>query len=180
MKPKSPKLIALPAVALLAAMATPLAAQAAAFVELPTIDREVATFTGASIGQPGGATLPVDRRLRLARCISPLALSWHTPRRETVLVQCPDAGGWRLFVPVNAVAVAAAAAAEAPAVTRGEVVTISVAGDGFSVSQSGEALEPGGVGSWIRVRPASQGSTSKGEPIRAQVMRPGLVVIPMP
>lgn len=149
----------------------------AAMADLGAIDREVAGFTGASQGSPGGAILPIDRRLRLASCNSPLTLAWHTTRKKSVVVQCPDAGSWRLFVPVNALQ-SAASAPETPAVTRGESVTVSVAGDGFAVSQPGIAMDQGPVGAWIRVRMV-QGRTTKGDEMRAQVVRPGLVTIPM-
>ncbi|MEO5586141.1 MAG: flagella basal body P-ring formation protein FlgA, partial [Novosphingobium sp.] len=125
----------------------------------------------------GGAVLPVDRRLRLNFCNSPLSLGWHTARKESVVVQCPDAGSWRLFVPVNAVQ-GAAAVSETPAVTRGEAVTVSVTGDGFAVSQPGIAMDQGPVGAWVRVRMVS-GGAPKGDAMRAQVIRPGLVAIPM-
>lgn len=135
---------------------------AAPFVDLGVVDRAVNEFAG-------GAATPLDRRLRLAPCISPLALSWRTPRRETVVVECPDAGGWRLFVPV-----AAGASAAPLAINRGDAVTVSVSGPGFSVSQPGEALESGAVGGWIRVK------TAGGQPMRAQVVRPGMVAVPLP
>lgn len=160
----------------LAAAAVPAAALGASFADLAAIDREVAAFTGAPQGQPGGAVMPVDRRLRLTACASPLLVGWHTQRRESVLVQCPDAGGWRLFVPVKA---AQGAAAAAPAVMRGEGVTVAVQGDGFTVSQPGEAMEPGPVGAWIRIRMVKAGSP-QGEALRAQIVRPGLVQVPMP
>lgn len=132
------------------------------FADLAAVDRAVADFAG-------GAASPLDRRLRLAPCVSPLALSWRTPRRETVVVECPDAGGWRLFVPVSA------GAGIAPlAINRGDAVSVSVSGQGFSVSQPGEALESGPVGEWIRVK------TAGGQPMRAQVVRPGLVSVPLP
>lgn len=162
--------------AVLAALATPVAVDAAAFADLAAIDREVAAFTGNAQGQPGGAVLPVDRRLRLTACASPLVVGWHTTRHESVLVQCPDAMGWRVFVPVMSVQGAPAAA---PAVMRGEAVTVSVQGDGFTVSQPGEAIEPGAVGAWIRVRMVKSGS-AQGEAMRAQIVRPGLVQVPMP
>lgn len=151
------------------------------FADLAVLDREVAAFTGAPQGAPGGAALPVDRRLRLSRCSGPLALSWYGPRRETVLAECPTAGGWKVFVPLRPAANAATSAAAVPVVARGEAVTVIVSGAGFAVSQSGEAMEPGALGAWIRVRSAS----SKGEPqrtqvIRAQVLRPGVVGIPLP
>ena len=56
-----------------------------------------------------------------------------------------------------------------------EAVTIAVSGEGFSVAQAGEALEPGPVGAWIRVRTAQGGSQGNPPAIRARVVRPGLV-----
>ncbi len=153
-------------------MLAPLPVLAAPLTELAAIDRAVAAFTGQQIGVPGGAAQPVDRRLRLAACSAPLALSWYGNAQTSVLVRCPDAGGWRVFVPVGA-----PRAAEAPAaiaVARGEGVTVSVAGDGFTVSQPGEALDAGAVGAWIRVRTAA-----KADPLRARVVRPGLVELPV-
>lgn len=146
-------------------------ARAEPFADHAAIDAAVADFTGAGIGQGGGATLPVDRRLRLAACRQPLALGWNGARRDSVVVSCPDAGSWRIFVPVL---VAAPTAAAAPAIARGEAVTIEASGEGFSVSQPGEALDAGAVGAWIRVRPAG-----KGEPLRARIVRPGLVSLPV-
>lgn len=148
----------------------PARAQAAPFADLAAIDLAVAQFTGAPQGAVGGAAQPADRRLKLAACANPLSLSWYAGRRDTVLVQCPDAGGWRLFVPVLQ---AAPGVADAPAVLRGEAVTVSVAGDGFSVSQPGEAMDPGVVGQWIRVKTAAAGS----QPLRARIVRPGLVSV---
>lgn len=145
---------------------------AAAFADPVAIDRAVEAFTGAPAGVEGGARTPVDRRLRLAACPAPLALSWHGTARGNVLVQCPAAPGWRIFVPVLG---AAAAPAAAPAVVRGDPVTIAVAGAGFSVSQPGEALESGPAGSWIRVR----GLAGKAQPMRARVVRAGLVEVPV-
>ncbi|MFT4025193.1 MAG: flagella basal body P-ring formation protein FlgA [Novosphingobium sp.] len=162
---------------LLAAAALPAPALAAPTVDLAQIDSQVAQFTGAPQGAVGGAVLPVDRRLRLAACNSPLTIGWHTARRESVVVQCPDAGSWRLFVPVTP-ARQAGAAPEAPAVTPNEAVTVSVTGEGFAVSQPGIALDKGAVGSWVRVKMVSAGQP-KGDAMRAQVIRPGLVAIPM-
>jgi flagella basal body P-ring formation protein FlgA len=153
------------------------------FADLEAIDRQVAAFTGAAIGTPGGATMPVDRRLRLLRCGGPLAVSWNGLRRDAVQVQCPDRGGWRIFVPLTAAAapVAAAPAAAPNAVGRGDAVTIAVEGDGFSVSQPGEALDAGPIGGWIRVRPvAASAAAPRGDTLRAQIVRPGMVAIPLP
>jgi flagella basal body P-ring formation protein FlgA len=153
-----------------AALALPATAQAQSVTDLAAIDRAVEMFTGAPIGAPGGAAQPVDRRLHLARCAAPPVLSWYGSRRDTVLVRCPDAGSWRIFVPLAA---GSTPEQSAPAVLRGEAVTIAVAGEGFSVAQAGEALEPGAVGAWIRVRSAQ----ASAQPIRAKVVRPGLVTV---
>jgi len=143
-----------------------------AYADPGQIDIAVARFTGAAIGQPGGAMQPVDRRLRLNSCTAPLALAWRTARRDSVVVQCPDAGGWRLFVAVDANPVAALP--EPPAINRGDAVTIAVEGEGFSVSRPGEAMEAGAAGGWIRVRPVA------GTPLSARIVRPGLVAVALP
>lgn len=152
---------------------------AAGFADLDAIDGQVAAFTGAPVGQPGGAATPVDRRLRLSPCAAPLALSWHSDRHDSVLVQCPLAGGWRLYVPVRG-AMAGMAASSLPAVNKGDAVTIAVTGDGFTVSQPGEALEGGTVGAWIRVRGiAAATKPGASDAMRAQIVRPGLVSVPV-
>ncbi len=145
------------------------------------IDRAVINFTGAMPGEPGGARLPADPRLRLAACAAPLMLDWHTAQRTSIKVECQAGPSpWRIFVavappsgsaPPNVAATRAAAAA--PAVKRGDAVTIMVRGSGFSVQQQGEATEGGAVGDWIFVRTAR-----KADPLRARIERPGLVVIP--
>jgi flagella basal body P-ring formation protein FlgA len=60
------------------------------------------------------------------------------------------------------------------AINRGDAVTVVVSGQSFNVSQPGEALESGPVGGWIRVK------TAGGQPMRAQIVRPGLVSVPLP
>jgi flagella basal body P-ring formation protein FlgA len=151
--------------------AAPVAAQGA-FTDPAAIDAAVAGFTGHAIGSSGGASLAVDRRLRLTPCRSPLAVSWRGVRRDSVLVECPDPGSWHLFVPLHADPQAATA------IQRGEAVSIVVSGEGFAVSQPGEAMDTGGVGDWIRVRSVRDG-TPKGEPIRAKISRPGEVTVPL-
>lgn len=148
-------------------------AAAAAFADLDAIDRQVAAFTGAPIGAVGGATQGLDRRLRLRPCISPLALAWRSGTHDTIVAECPDAGGWRLFVPVRGMAGGMPAA---PAINRGDAVTIAVGGPGFSVSQPGEAMESGPVGAWIRVR----GLAAKAQQMRGRVASAGVVEVPLP
>ena len=162
--------------AVIVAMGLSAPAQAQApYTNLAAIDRAVAAFTGAVIGLPGGASLPVDRRLRLTQCSAPFELSWRGGRHDTVVVQCPDPGSWHLFVPVHT----QAGQGGGNAVDRGDSVTIAVTGDGFSVSQPGEAMEAGAVGDWIRVRGVKDGSP-RADPMRARIVRPGEVEVPLP
>jgi flagella basal body P-ring formation protein FlgA len=133
--------------------------------DLAAIAGEAARFAQAPV-------MPLDPRLRLAPCPQPPALSWAAASRESVLVQCPVPGGWRLFVPLAH----APQSAVAPAIARGDPVTIVLGGEGFAVSQQGEALDSGPVGAWIRVRSLA----AKGQFLRARVLRPGQVGIPLP
>lgn len=174
------KLILL-AAAGLACTVSPAVAQLSAYADLSAIDAEVVAFTGSPIGTPGGARHPVDRRLRLAACPGALALNWHGRSADMVRVECTANTRWRIFVPVNAT-VATMAAAPAPddarsampMVERGQVLTLTIQGRGFSVSQQGEALEDGSIGDWIRVRP--EGNR---EAVRARIDTPGRATIPL-
>ena len=160
----------LPLLGLLAA--SPAAGQAG-FADLSAIDRAVAEFTGQPRGAPGGAAVPVDRRLRLSPCLAPLALGWHGTRRDAVEVRCPGPSGWRLFVPLLA---GSGTPSGAPLVGRGDMVTITVRSEGFAVSQPGEALEPGAEGAWIKVRGLGANAPVR----RARVLHPGQVGIDLP
>lgn len=165
------------AVGLLAAAVPATApAWANAPMDAADIDRAVMEFTGAAIGQPGGARLPVDRRMRLNQCGAPLQLEWYGKARDSVQVHCPDAG-WRIYVAVQQVAQEAQPGqpgGDQIVVSKGETVSIIVEGGGFSLSRQAVAMEEGAVGAWIQVRPA-QGK--KADPVRAQVVRPGQVAV---
>ena len=115
----------------------------------------------------------MDRRLRLTPCARPLDITWRDQRHESVLVQGPVPGGGHIVVATRAVG------GGPVAVARGEAVTISVTGEGFAVSQSGEALDSGALGDWIRVRASKDGSL-RSDSIRARIVRPGEVEVPLP
>jgi flagella basal body P-ring formation protein FlgA len=158
-----------PVFAMAAACASPAMGQS--FADLSAIDREVAAFIGVNPNAPDGAFAPVDRRMKLAACNRPLNLTWMGNRRQTVMVQCPTPGGWKLYVPIYAASVGQAIQ---PVISRGDAVSVTLSGPGFSVSQSAEALEAGAVGEWIRVR------VGKDTELRAQVIRPGAVGMDLP
>ena len=141
------------------------------FTDPAAIDSAVAEFAGANVGETGGARLPSDRRLRLAACPAPLAVDWHGAARASVAVACPGPQGWRIFIAMNT---PQPAAASAPAIKRGDPVTVVVRGRGFTVQQTGEAMEPGVIGDWIAIRTERQA-----DPIRARIERPGLAIIPV-
>ncbi len=166
--------LAVPALMLLPGYGAAEAQTVRAGTDPAAIDRAVAAFTGAGIGTPGGARMASDPRLQLAACGAPLAVAWHTPARTAVAVACPGPTPWRVFVAIlPAQGTAAAAARPAPAVKRGDAITILVRGRGFSVQQPGEAMEAGAVGDWIEVRTAR-----KAQGLRARIERPGLAVVP--
>ena len=158
---------------------------AAEILEPTEIDRAVRVFTGAAIGDVGGALAPADRRLRLASCARPLETSWHGTSRAAVKVECGEtrgqSGPWRIFVATRPASGATPPAAPsqrptpaAPIIKRGDPVTVLVRGPGFTVQQAGEAMESGQLGDWIGVRTARQA-----DPVRARIERPGLAVIPI-
>ena len=160
------------------ALVAVLLAAAGPVEDLAALDLRIAEFAGAAIGEDGGATQPLDRRLKLRPCGDPVDIAWRSEQRDTLVLQCPDAGGWRLYMPVRPLPSAAAAqAAPQIAVQRGDAVTISIAGQGFSISRPGEALESGAVGDWVKVRPAIPGNR-RADIMRARITGPGVVTLP--
>ena len=153
-------------------LATP--ALADGFHDLAAIDNAVAAFTGAAIGQPGGAQAPVSRQLRLAPCRQPLRLEWQGAERLSLRVACPDPDSWRLFVPLMQGAGQAQAAA---LVSRRDVLRVEAVGPGFRIARTGEALEDGRAGSLIRVR--VDDGTRQGRVISAEVVEAGKVRVPL-
>jgi flagella basal body P-ring formation protein FlgA len=153
-------------------LAAALAAQPVSrpFTPVDEIDRLVAGFTGYSIGEPGGARAPVDRRLRLAGCATPLQAEWHGTARTTVKVSCPAPGRWHMFVSLLP------PHQEAPdrmVVQRGDALVLEIAGRGFTIQQRGVAAQAGAVGDWIEIRTQRAGVS-----VRGQIVRPGHAVLP--
>ncbi|WP_108790061.1 flagella basal body P-ring formation protein FlgA [Erythrobacter sp. Alg231-14] len=155
---------------LFAAAASAQSTPSQGFTDPAEIDRAVTQFTGVTIGEVGGARVPADRRLRLAACMAPLDVAWHGRNRSTVQVACAGPESWRIFIATRP---APQSAQIAPIVSRGDPITVVVRGRGFTVQQSGEALDNGTIGDWIGVR-IDRDAT----PIRARIERPGLAIIP--
>lgn len=139
------------------------------------LDRMVEQFTGVALGQPGGAREPVDRRLRLRACTGTPQAGWHGTPGRTVVLSCPDRGGWRVYVNLlSDPGRPERRASAAPAIGRGDTVTLVVTGPGFAIRRQGEALQAGAVGEWIAVR-----TVAGGDPVRARIVQPGLAEIPL-
>lgn len=68
----------------------------------------------AAIGAPAGTETTLDPALRLPRCAQPLQATASGAR--TAMVRCPDAPGWRIYVPVQPYAAADVVVLAAPAV----------------------------------------------------------------
>ena len=153
------------------ALSAPMPALAQGFENPQAIDQQVAAFLGVGPAAAGTAFVPVDRRLRLAPCATQLALSWFGNRQDSVLVQCPQPGGWKVYVRTMG---AMGGPVAAPVINRGDAVTVTLNGPGFSVSQAAQALENGAVGEWVRVR------VGKDSEMQAKVLRPGAVGMNLP
>src|SRR3954468_6124355 len=82
-------------IALSAALAAPVSAQS--FENLEMLDSRISAALGAGIGEPGGATNAVDRRLRLAACPQPVEIG--EPAMNALTVRCQPLG-WRIRIPL--------------------------------------------------------------------------------
>ncbi len=142
------------------ALAAAIPAAAQDFQSTPVLDTIVAQFTGARIGEQGGARAPVDQRLKLQPCAAP-QLEWRGEAKDAVIVRCM-APAWRIFVPVNAVpqprpvAIAAATPAIAvkaePVIRRGDPITVEAGAPGFSISREGVAMGDAAAGARLLVK----------------------------
>ncbi|MEH3106318.1 MAG: flagella basal body P-ring formation protein FlgA [Sphingomonas fennica] len=156
----------------LSALAAP--ADAAGFEDLDRLERRLTTALDAGIGEPGGPQAPIDRRMKLAACGTPVTID--PPAMGAVALRCP-AAGWRIRVPLARLAGTAPAGygggggmAQAAVVRRGDPVELSAGSAGFSVSMQGIAQEDGAPGARIRVK-----VDPKNPPMYAEVVDMGLV-----
>ena len=155
-------------VLLTAACAAPAAAQG--FQDLDALEARVTAALGADIGQPGGPSGPIDRRLKLAAC--PQAVSVEAPALGAATVRC-EALGWRIRVPVVASGSTVRTAKAEPIIRKGDQVEVVAAGAAFTVSTMGVAEQDGAPGDRIRVR-----SDRKAGPIIGEVGLDGRILLP--
>ena len=160
-----------------AVLALPLPALAQAFENLEMLDNRVAAALGANIGEPGGATTPIDRRLRLQACPQPVEIG--EPVAGAVAVRCVPLG-WRIRVSITGAPQAQQAAATSqpqarpePVVRRGDQIELVALAQGFSVSTLAVAEQDGAPGDRIRVR-----TERRNAPVIGQVLPDGRVALP--
>ncbi|WP_231639040.1 flagella basal body P-ring formation protein FlgA [Sphingomonas profundi] len=168
---------------LAALLLLPAPALAAGLQNLDALERRLVIALGADIGQPGGPTVPLDRRLKLAACPSDVAID--PPALGAVALRCAEIG-WRIRVPLvrggtggkilpatgNAAPPPSLARA-APVIRRGDPVDLIAGEPGFSVSSQVIAEQDGAPGDRIRVR----GDPRK-PPIMAEVVDAATVRLP--
>lgn len=156
----------------------PLPALAQGFENLEMLDNRVAAALGANIGEPGGATTPIDRRLRLQACPQPVEIG--EPIAGALAVRCAPLG-WRIRVSIVASAATRQATASAPArqeraepiIHRGDQIELVAIAQGFSVSTLATADQDGAAGDRIRVR-----TERRSPPVIGQVLPDGRVALP--
>lgn len=167
---------------LLALIAPAVLSAAPAATDLAVLDHAAEIFAGARLGEAGGPVAPIDRRLRLRPCPSSPEFAWRTAARDAIIIRCPEAGGWRIFVAVRpqAGAVAAAGPAAPPApraaelvIRRGDPVTLASEQPGFSVSAEAVAMADAAAGARIAVK--VDGARA---PVQAIAVAPGRALLP--
>jgi flagellar basal body P-ring formation protein FlgA len=151
-----------------------LATAAPAAIDLALLDRAAEIFAGARLGEPGGPMAPIDRRLRLSGCGASPEFSWHSDARDAIVIRCPDAKGWRIFVAVKATPMSPVAAAKAePVIRRGDPIVLVAGSEGFSVSADGTAMTDAAPGARLQVK--VEGAKA---PVQAIAVEAGKATLP--
>ncbi len=161
-------------------IASPAAAQT--YQSTAQLDEAVVQFTGASIGRDGGAQMPVDPRLKLAKCAMP-QFGWLSDRQDAVVISCMGPA-WKVYVPVRRMTravperaaptpVAAAPAKAEPVIRRGDPIMVEAGAPGFSITRDGVAMGDAPVGGrlMVKVDPAKP-------PIQAVALESGRAALP--
>lgn len=154
-----------------------LLAAAPAATDLALLDRGAEIFAGARLGEAGGPVSPIDRRLRLAACASSPEFTWRSDVRDAIVIRCPQANGWRIFVSVKALpsapAVQTVAVKAEPVIRRGDPVTLEAAQGRFSVSADGIAMTDAAPGARLQVK--VEGAKA---PVQAIAVETGRATLP--
>ena len=155
------------------------------FENLEQLETQVVASLGAGIGEPGGPSRPIDRRLRLSPCPEPATV--EAPALGAVTVSCQSIG-WRIRVPLTrggpsaSAAAAAPAARQEPVIRRGDQVQLVAMTRSFTVSTMGIAEEDGAPGERIRVRREMNAANGRGSTttnrVIGEVLTDGRVALP--
>ncbi len=149
------------------------------FENLDRLEGRLVGALNADVGQPGGPSTHIDRRLKLQPC--PAAVTIDPPALGAVALRC-EALGWRIRIPLThgagtaaatgaaVVPVAAAAPSQPLVIKRGDPVELAATRDGFTVTTQAVAQEDGRIGGRIRVRP-DKGNIIIGEVVDAGRVR---------
>jgi len=127
------------------------AAHAQGFEDVGLLELRLTAALGAGVGEAGGPTRPIDRRLKLAACPKPA--SFGPSQLGAATIMCEPLG-WRIRIPLMPTLsrVEAAAAKAEPIIRKGDQVELSASSSGFSVSTMAVAEQDGAPGDRIRVR----------------------------
>jgi flagella basal body P-ring formation protein FlgA len=126
-------------------------ANAQGFEDIGMLEMRLTAALGAGVGQAGGPSRPIDRRLKLAPCPQPA--SFEPPALGAATIRCEPLG-WRIRVPLVRTAAAAQAPGERaePIVRKGDQVELTASSGSFTVSTVAVAEQDGALGDRIRVR----------------------------
>ena len=126
-------------------------ANARGFEDIGMLEMRLTAALGAGVGEAGGPSRPIDRRLKLAPCPQPA--SFEPPALGAATIRCEPLG-WRIRVPLVRTAAAAQAPGERaePIVRKGDQVELTASSGSFTVSTVAVAEQDGALGDRIRVR----------------------------
>jgi flagellar basal body P-ring formation protein FlgA len=159
---------------IMAVLAFPSSLHAQSFEDITALDEQIAASLGAA---SGGSAMPIDRRLKLARC--PQVPVIDPPVLGAIAIRCLPLG-WRIRVAITPLkhdatqdnASIAASIAAPIVVQKGDAVELTISGDSFDVSASAIALDDGATGKSIRVK-----TLTSRNPVTAVVKGAGAVQI---
>lgn len=126
-------------------------ANAQGFEDIGMLEMRLTAALGAGVGEPGGPSRPVDRRLKLAPCPQPA--TFEPPALGAATIRCAPVG-WRVRVPLVRIAAAGQMGGEKaePIVRKGDQVELTASSGSFTVSTMAVSEQDGAPGDRIRVR----------------------------